>query len=96
MILCRNHAQDNNALLLVVILALVILSCCYGYFLLLDHKDEHTLNTIAVTPVGVSGYLKFKMVYILDVSCRKHSNSFGTKLIAGDKYTILNVWFSII
>ena len=51
-------------LLLVIILALVLFLAAMTTFLLLEHKDEHTLNTIAVTPVGTSGYLKFKIAYI--------------------------------
>ncbi|MGI6188269.1 MAG: hypothetical protein GX041_06635 [Clostridiales bacterium] len=80
-------------LLLVVILAFgSFFLAAMATFLLLDHKDEHTLNTIAVTPVGVSGYLKFKMVYIYLMSVvGSIAILLGTKLIAGDKYTILNV-----
>lgn len=52
-------------LLLVIILAFgSFFLAAMTTFLLLEHKDEHTLNTIAVTPVGTSGYLKFKIAYI--------------------------------
>lgn len=61
-------------------------------FLLLEHKDEHTLNTISVTPVGSSGYLKFKMAYIYLISVvGTIAVLLGTKLIAGDKYTVMGV-----
>ena len=67
-------------LLLVIILAFgSFFLAAMTTFLLLEHKDEHTLNTIAVTPVGTSGYLKFKIAYILDVSYREHRDPFGNK-----------------
>ena len=61
-------------------------------FLLLDHKDEHTLNTIAATPLGLSGYLRFKLtyIYLLTVlSCLLVL--LGTKWLAGDAYKIAGV-----
>lgn len=59
-------------------------------FLLLEHKDENTLKSIAVTPGGVSGYLKFKMTYIYFMSVIGIIVILvGTKLIAGDKYVIM-------
>jgi len=78
-------------LLLVVILAFgSFFLAAMATFLLLDHKDEHTLSTIAVTPVGASGYLKFKLAYIYLMSVvGTIVILIGTKLIAGDKYTIL-------
>jgi len=77
-------------LLLVVILAFgSFFLAAMSTFLLLEQKDEHTLNTIAVTPVGTSGYLKFKMAYIYLMSVAGIIVILlGTKLIAGDKYTI--------
>jgi len=77
-------------LMLVVILAFgSFFLAALATFLLLEHKDEHTLHTIAVTPVGVSGYLKFKMTYIYLMSVVGAIVVFlGTKLIAGDKYII--------
>lgn len=80
-------------LLLVVILALgSFFLAAMATFLLLEHKDEHTLNTIAVTPVGASGYLKFKMVYIYFMSVVGIIVILlGTKLIAGEKYTVWGV-----
>lgn len=78
-------------LLLVVILAFgSFFLAAMATFLLLEQKDENTLNTIAVTPVGASGYLKFKMSYIYFMSVIGNIVIlFGTKLIAGDKYTVL-------
>ncbi len=78
-------------LLLVVILAFgSYFLAAMATFLLLEQKDENTLNTIAVTPVGASGYLKFKMTYVYLMSVVGNIVILlGTKLIAGDKYTIL-------
>ena len=74
-------------LLLIIILAFgSFFLAAMAAFLLLDQKDEHTLHTIAVTPVGTS-YLKFKMA-IYNVCFGYYSNSCGNKLIAGDKYMI--------
>lgn len=80
-------------LLLIVILAFgSFFLAAMATFLLLEHKDEHTLNTIAVTPVGASGYLKFKMAYIYLMSVIGIIVILlGTKLIAGDKYVISGV-----
>jgi len=77
-------------LLLIVILAFgSFFLAAMATFLLLEQKDEHTLNTIAVTPVGTSGYLKFKMAYIYLMSVIGIIVILlGTKLIAGDKYTV--------
>lgn len=78
-------------LLLVVILALgTFFLAAMATFLLLEHKDEHTLNTIAVTPIGASGYIRFKMAYIYLMSVVGIIVILlGTKLIAGDKYVVL-------
>lgn len=77
-------------LMLVIILAFgSFFLAAMATFLLLEQKDEHTLNTIAVTPVGTSGYLKFKMAYIYLMSVVGIIVILlGTKLIAGDKYTV--------
>ena len=40
-----------------------IMAGAMATFTLLDHKDEHTLHTIAATPLGLPGYLLFKMTY---------------------------------
>lgn len=80
-------------LLLLIILAFgSFFLAAMATFLLLEHKDEHTLNTIAVTPVGVLGYLKFKMVYIYMMSFIGNIVVlWGIKLLAGDKYVIMGV-----
>ncbi len=61
-------------------------------FLLLDHKDEHTLHTIAATPMGLSGYLTFKMAYVYLLTVLSTLLVLlGTKWLAGDAYRIGNV-----
>jgi fluoroquinolone transport system permease protein len=81
----------TTLLLLVAILVFgTFFLAAMATFLLVEQKDEHTLNTIAVTPVGASGYLKFKMTYLYLMSVAGIIVVLlGTKLIAGDKYTIL-------
>ncbi|HHT42241.1 MAG TPA: hypothetical protein GX014_02405 [Firmicutes bacterium] len=78
-------------LLLVVILAFgSFFLAAMATFLLLEQKDEHTLHTIAVTPVGAGGYLRFKMAYIYVMSVLGNTVILlGTKLLAGHRYTIL-------
>lgn len=90
----------QGAMLRAVMLLLVVVILAFGSFflaamaafLLVEQKDEHTLHTIAVTPVGVSGYLKFKLSYIYLMSVLGNILVLaGTKLLAGDKYSIFGV-----
>ena len=90
-------AADEQATLKIVMLILVIVILSFGSyfiaamatFLLLDHKDECTLNTIAVTPIGAAGYLRFKMAYVYVLSViATLVIFFGTKYIAGEHYAI--------
>ena len=90
----------QEAMLKAVMLLLLVVILAFGSyflaamatFLLLEQKDEHTLNTIAVTPIGASGYLKFKMAYVYLMSVAGNIVILlGTKLIAGDKYTVLGM-----
>ncbi len=64
-------------------------------FNLLDHKDEHTLNTIRVTPLTMKGYILFKSTYayLLSVFAAFFS-IFGVKHLSGDGYQIgqVNLW----
>ena len=78
-------------LLLVILLSFGVLGAM-ATFLLLEQKDENTIHSIAVTPVGASGYLKFKMTYIYVLSVLGNMIILmGTKLLAGDKYTIMGI-----
>ena len=68
--LSMDPAKGESLQVTMLILLIVILIfgnfflAAMATFLLLDNKDENTLNTVAVTPVGTSGYIKFKMTYI--------------------------------
>jgi len=90
----------DEAMLMVVMLLLLIVILTFGSFfiaamatfLLLDHKDECTLNTIAVTPVGASGYLRFKMTYVYLLSfITTMLVLIGIKYIAGDQYAVFGM-----
>lgn len=80
-------------ILFVVLLAVgAFFLAAMATFLLLEHKDECTLNTIAVTPVSTAGYLRFKMTYVYIMSTiATVIILFGTKLIAGDAYRVADV-----
>ena len=81
--------QITMLLLLVIILAFDPFFLRLWLLSFAEQKDENTLHTIAVTPLGTSGYLKFKMTYIYIVSVIGIiAILLGTKLIAGDKYAI--------
>ncbi len=89
-------AADEEALMVVLLLLIIVILTFGNYFiaamatfLLLDHKDECTLNTIAVTPVGAAGYLRFKMTYVYIFSLITTLLVLvGVKYIAGAKYAI--------
>ncbi|TAH64247.1 MAG: hypothetical protein EWM47_13050 [Anaerolineaceae bacterium] len=85
--------QMTMMILLIVILVFgSFFLAAMATFLLLDHKDECTLNTVAVTPVGVSGYIKFKMTYIYIMTVVSTIIVLlGTKVFAADKYMIEGV-----
>jgi len=93
----KSIGAGNDSTLQVTMLLLLLIVLTLGSFflafltalLLVENKDEHTLNTIAVTPVGVSGYIQFKMAYIYLMSIISTMLVlFGTKYIAGDEYAI--------
>lgn len=92
-------AADQQGLAVVMLLLMIVILTFGGYFiaamgtfLMLDHKDECTLNTIAVTPVGAAGYIRFKMSYIYLISLISMLVVlFGVKYIAGDKYTVFGM-----
>lgn len=88
-------AAMKTGLLLALVALLTIGSFFVGAmstFLLLDHKDEHTLHTISATPMGLSGYLMFKMAYVYLLTVLSSLLVLlGTKGLAGDAYRIGNV-----
>lgn len=81
--------------LLIVVLAFgPFFLAALAAFLLLDHKDENTLHTLSVTPLGAGGYLRFKMVYIYVMAVVGDvAVLLGTKLLVGDKYAVMGVSF---
>jgi fluoroquinolone transport system permease protein len=96
----RSMGAANDATLRVTMLIVLLIVLTLGSFflsfltalLLVENKDEHTLATIAVTPVGTSGYIRFKMAYIYVMSILSTMLVlFGTKYIAGGEYAIRGV-----
>lgn len=90
-----DHTNEAAIRITMLILLVVIVAmgsyflAAMATFLLIEHKDECTLNTIAVTPLGTSGYIRFKMSYVYIMSAISTVIVFlGTKIIAGDKYVI--------
>jgi fluoroquinolone transport system permease protein len=88
-------AQDDAMRVVTLILLLMLMAIgtfmvgSMGSFLLLEHKDEKTMNTIAVTPIGSSGYLTFKTVYLYVLAVVSIIIVLlGTKLLAAEKYLI--------
>ncbi len=88
---------EKGTTLKITMLLLIIIILSFGSFflaamttfLLLDHKDEYTLNSIAVTPLGASGYIKFKMTYVYIMTVISTTIVLvGTKLLAGKHYVI--------
>jgi fluoroquinolone transport system permease protein len=90
------NPADEAALRIAMLLMLVIILAIGSYFLaamatflLLEHKDENSLKTIAVTPLGASGYLRFKMAYVYVMAfLGMLLILIGTKYIAGHHYAI--------
>ncbi|MDI9464132.1 MAG: hypothetical protein QM393_01060 [Bacillota bacterium] len=85
-----------RAVLLVLLIAILAFGSFFlaamAAFLLLEQKDEHTLHTIAVTPLGAGGYLQFKMAYVYLMSVLGSVLILaGTKLIAGGQYVTMGV-----
>lgn len=99
-LLFKSMDAANDAALRVTMLIVLLVVLTLGSFflslltalLLVENKDEHTLATIAVTPVGTSGYIRFKLAYIYAMSVISTMLVlFGTKHIAGDEYAIRGV-----
>jgi len=63
-------AQTSPAYALTMIITFVVMISIGGFvggallgFSLLENKDEKTINSIAVTPISISGYVIFKSLY---------------------------------
>ncbi len=70
------NPEFQNQSLEITMLIIVVMLLGFGYviagallgFSLLDSKDEDTLQTIAVTPIGKRGYINFKLIYVYILS----------------------------
>lgn len=59
-------------------------------FLLLDHKDEKTLDSLRVTPLSLRNYLIFKSVYTYILSASASALViFGIRILSGESYTFM-------
>jgi len=90
----NNSTAEMTALLFVIVM---VMSLSFGSYMagvllgfsLIENKDENTIHGIAVTPVTVSGYILFKLVYIYMFSVI--GNLFligGLKIFAAEAYVI--------
>lgn len=93
----RSIGEGNEAAARVTMLLLLIMIMSFGTlitgamgsFMLLEQKDEKTINTIAVTPIGISGYLVFKLIYLYVLAAVSIMLvMFGTAFFAKDAYSI--------
>ncbi|MDD2393384.1 MAG: ABC transporter permease [Eubacteriales bacterium] len=93
----RSISEGNEAAARITMLLLLIMIMSFGTlitgamgsFMLLEQKDEKTINTIAVTPVGISGYLVFKLIYLyLLAAVSIMLVMFGTGYFAGETYSV--------
>jgi fluoroquinolone transport system permease protein len=91
----RPDLQNSSIEITMVLIIVMLLG--FGYviggallgFSLLDNKDEDTLQTIAVTPVGKSGYIKFKLIYTYVISIVSTIIILsGIKIFALDAYAL--------
>lgn len=69
-ILEKTGATNTEGAAIGLLIGFIVLLSAGGYimgamlgFLILEHKDEHTIANIAVTPIRMSGYLMFKIIY---------------------------------
>lgn len=61
-------------------------------FLMLDHRDENTLDSLRVTPMSLKGYLGFKMTYSYLLSVLAGVVVlYGLKVLSGDRYTVMGM-----
>lgn len=67
--------QTSPAYAITMMITFVVIVAIGGFvggallgFSLLENKDERTINSIAVTPISISGYVIFKSIYIYVLS----------------------------
>ncbi len=61
-------------------------------FLMLDHQDENTLDSLRVTPMSLKGYLGFKAIYTYLLAVLSGVVVlYGVKVLSGDGYTVMGM-----
>ncbi len=61
-------------------------------FLMLDHRDENTLDSLRVTPMSLKGYLGFKATYTyLLAVLASFVVLYGVRVLSGDRYTVMGM-----
>lgn len=96
-ILERTADPDSAATRITLLISFVVTLAVNGYvggallgFSLLDNKDENTLVNIAVSPIRVSGYTAFKLVYAFLFGVLSNLILLGGMVwIAKDKYVVM-------
>lgn len=95
-IIDKTSANDPNAQAIALLIGFVLLISVGGFmmgamlgFSLLDNRDENTLVNIAVTPITVTGYAIFKIIYTYVLSVFGNILMVGgLKLLASDSYVV--------
>lgn len=96
-ILGRTTSADSNASTITLLIGFVVVLSVGGYimgvmlgFSFLENKDENTLQNIAASPVRISGYALFKIIYTYVIALIGNWVMIGgLKLIASDKYEVV-------
>lgn len=93
----RAAGSDTNTSAITLLIGFVLLISIGGFmmgamlgFSLLDNRDENTLLNIAASPVTVSGYATFKIIYTYILAIL--GNIFmvgGLKLLASESYIVV-------
>jgi fluoroquinolone transport system permease protein len=95
-IVLRTAAQDSNATAYVLLIGFAVVTALGGFiggamlgFSLLENKDDNTLQSIAVSPITISGYTTFKSIYTLGLAFIGNMVLLGgMKLFASDVFVI--------
>ena len=102
-ILKITSSPDSNAQAITLLISFLLLIAVGGYmmgimlgFMLLDNRDENTLVNIAVSPITISGYATFKIIYTYVLAVASNILMVGgVKLVASDAYAITYMGMSI-
>jgi fluoroquinolone transport system permease protein len=96
MIIAMTNGENSSGEAITLLIGFIVILAVGGFlmgamlgFSLLDNKDEMTLINIAVSPITVSGYATFKIIYTYVLSIIANLIMLGgLKLLASDVYTI--------